>query len=333
MSSRQWWAIVAALLLVGGVASFAGAQGIAAPLDLTQSLPSGIELSGFWRHSDEAGSEWRLTVRDPSGELLPLGTDGEPELAPATGAVQPAGASLAPTRSLLLDASGPRSSGGPDTLLVQTAQTSLVRNLGLSRVLDRLGLTDSVLVSASPGLQDFDFAYGVGRVLPPYLRFGSRQWAHFLIAEVQAERHSPEHDEPETSMLRSARAYWGRGWGWEGRRQSPEVTKQVAATAALGTASLEGPWGTAQQWRPRVPGHLGEHTALWQRRWVFSTDAAAYSNSCSDSDPAASLEARLTWRPDPFQPYGITLPHKRGREESDRERRINWTSLEFSYRF
>jgi len=195
MSSRQWWAIVAALLLVGGVASFAGAQGIAAPLDLTQSLPSGIELSGFWRHSDEAGSEWRLTVRDPSGELLPLGTDGEPELAPATGAVQPAGASLAPTRSLLLDASGPRSSGGPDTLLVQTAQTSLVRNLGLSRVLDRLGLTDSVLVSASPGLQDFDFAYGVGRVLPPYLRFGSRQWAHFLIAEVQprACRTGDEH--------------------------------------------------------------------------------------------------------------------------------------------
>jgi len=488
--------------------------------ELSEALLTGVELSGFWRHSGDTGSEWRLVVRDPTGELLSIGPVEVEHVPGRWDSPQPKGEALLPRRSLLVDISRPGESDGPDSILLRSTKSALAENLGLTRLLGRLGMADSLLVSASPGLEDIDIAFGAEKVLPSVFGFGS-QWAHFLTVAVQAERRSPEEAEPETSFLGSAHAYWGRGWGWESRLQSsaamnavraaidaavsrvgtgklgdaraidfilasahgldswvspaaeagaleqpigpgegrfedfeedaalgqgsslrafflmlaenlpadakwselrgnalawaddptgfvrtrlapalaatlvadealdaltekPQLSRAEAFRAAqlagvpgdlgvqsvcletlvdaidpsilavyhelytvedpagdlpevwrdvVGTAYRNVRWGRWEEWQARIVSYVAEHTLIWKPRVTFALDASAYTNSNSEAEAAALLDARLTWRPDPFQPYGITLSHKRGKEEQDRERRIDWTSLEFSYRF
>lgn len=90
-----------------------------APVELTEDLLSGVEVSGYWRHAEEAGSEWRLTLRDPSGELLSLDSVDVEYLAGGPDRPGPEGSAPAPRRSLVLDISRPRSIEGPDTVLMR----------------------------------------------------------------------------------------------------------------------------------------------------------------------------------------------------------------------
>jgi hypothetical protein len=508
-------ACLAAGLCLGPTATQSTAQVV-----LTEEVLTGVELSGWWRHTGESGSEWRLVLRDPSGELLTAGpvdvehAVGTPDETPATASSR--------ARSLLLDVSRPESAEGPDTLLVRLTESALAENLGLLSALERLGLADSLVVSASPDLANLNIALGVEGVLPPVLRFGSKKWAHFLRGGVHAERLSPDGGEPTWTGLGSRHGYWGRGWGWQSRRQAQPVLKEIAraieasadrvgqdqlgdpggindvltaarslaewrelalactqlerpigpgagqyqdyitaadagVTGSLGrflsalAAELERrtgteelrarvaewaadpqlfldsrvtpvvrehaivdnaffammddpelsreaafraareagttaeelandqvsllmlvdaidptvlsvyrelvmvpnpagdlpvelldvvdqafrvvPWGERTEWHESVVGYVAQNTLVWKPRWLFAADASAHANWGEDIDPAALLDVRLTWRPDPFTPYGLTLAHKRGKEESNRERRLNWTSLEFTYRF
>jgi len=471
---------------------------------VSESMLTGVEVSGYWRHTRDDGSEWRLVVRDPTGELLRVGRVAVEETLARPEDPKPAGAELVPRSSLLVDISRPRSASGPDTVVLRSTGTALVRNLGLDRWMGRLGLSDVVTVSASPDLQALDLALGVETALPPVLRFGSDQWAHYLTASVQLERLSPRDEESEMAGLGVVRAYWGRAWGWEGREQSSQAREAVAnalleakqlvgdenlgdptlidhvvaavrevpgweerlpqavrlgtllGTADLGAvrqflSALHGqlpsgqrwadlrerclaweetpevflqerlvpvqrhhllaqvamdlvrtgasradafrdaharmpsdisrvavniamlvdavdptvlavyrqvvlaeqpvgdisdrwravlfrafrrvPWGPHDRWLKELATYITGSTKVYRPHWRFALEAAVYENWGSDIDPAAILEATLAWRPDAFGSYGVTLSHKRGKEESDRSRRVNWTSLEFSYRF
>jgi hypothetical protein len=115
----------------------------------------------------------------------------------------------------------------------------------------------------------------------------------------------------------------------EGHSGLSEEVRDVVAGAFM-----EAPgWWRHDLWQKPIFEHVAEQTMVWKPRWSFALDVAAYQNWGSDTEPAALLDARLTWRPDPFQPYGLTLSHKQGKEESNRDRQVDQTSLEVSYKF
>ena len=234
-------ATAVALCLLGATAS-THAQAPEPEAEVAEALLTGVEVSGYWRHTGESGAEWRLVVRDPTGELLRLDSVDVEHRLGRWDVAQPGGEAIAPERSLLLDTSGPEEAEGPHTVTLEWTRTALSERLGFSDAMAGLRLHDSVFISASPDLENLNLAFGVGAVLPSALDFGSRRWAHFLRASLQLERLSPEDQEVEVSGLGAVHAYWGRGWGWTGRLLAKPVLDGIreAISAAVNGAGEEG---------------------------------------------------------------------------------------------